>query len=43
MKNQKKIIGVTISPELLKLIEDRNYNRSKLIDTLLTEYFKKSK
>lgn len=41
MKKENKIIGITISPEILKKIEDGNYNRSKLIDTLLTEHFKK--
>jgi len=43
MKQDKQIIGVTISPELLKLIEDGKYNRSKLIDDLLTEHFNKKK
>jgi hypothetical protein len=43
MKTENKIIGVTLSPEIIKLIEDGNYNRSKLIDTLLTEYFAKEK
>jgi len=43
MKQDKQIIGITISPELLKLIEDGNYNRSKLIDSLLTEHFAKEK
>lgn len=43
MENKSKIIGVTLSPEILKLIEDGNYNRSKLIDTLLTEHFAKEK
>jgi hypothetical protein len=41
MKTENKIIGITLSPEILKKIEDGNYNRSKLIDTLLTEHFKK--
>jgi hypothetical protein len=43
MKKDNKIIGVTVSPELLKLIEEGKYNRSKLIDTLLTKYFNKNK
>ena len=43
MKTESKIIGVTLSPEILKLIEKGNYNRSKLIDTLLTEHFTKEK
>ncbi len=41
MKTENKIIGVTLSPEIIKKIEEGNYNRSKLIDTLLTEHFKK--
>ncbi len=41
MSNKNKTISVAISPELLKKIEEGKYNRSKLIDSLLTEYFKK--
>jgi hypothetical protein len=36
-----KIIGIAISPEILKKLEDGKYNKSKLIDSLLTEHFKK--
>jgi hypothetical protein len=38
--DQKKI-SVALSPEVLKQLEDSNYNKSKLIDSLLTEHFKK--
>lgn len=38
--DQKKI-SVALSPEILKKLEDGNYNKSKLIDNLLTEHFKK--
>lgn len=38
--DQKKI-SVALSPEILKKLEDGNYNKSKLIDSLLTEHFKK--
>ena len=38
--DQKKI-SVALSPEILKQLEDGNYNKSKLIDSLLTEHFKK--
>lgn len=38
-----KKISVALSPEILKQLEYGNYNRSKLIDSLLTEYFKKEK
>ena len=39
----KKSIGVTLSPKILKKLEDGKYNKSKLIDSLLTEYFKNNK
>ena len=38
-----KKISIALSPEILKQLENGNYNRSKLIDSLLTEYFKKQK
>lgn len=38
--DQKKI-SVALSPEILEQLEDGNYNKSKLIDLLLTEHFKK--
>lgn len=38
-----KIIGISLSPEIIKQLEDSNYNKSKLIDSLLTEYFKNKK
>ena len=38
----KKSIGVTLSPEILKKLENGKYNKSKLIDSLLTKYFKKT-
>jgi hypothetical protein len=37
-----KIIGISLSPDIIKLLEDSNFNRSKLIDSLLTEHFKKT-
>ena len=40
MKDNKKI-SVALSPEILKQLEDGKYNKSKLIDSLLTEHFKK--
>jgi hypothetical protein len=36
-----KKISVALSPEILKQLEEGNYNKSKLIDSLLTEHFKK--
>ena len=41
MKKENKIISVALNPETLKKIDQGNYNRSKLIDMLLTEHFKK--
>ena len=46
-KEDKKIsIGITIHPELFKLIEnfskENNINRSKFIQKLLEEYFSKN-
>jgi hypothetical protein len=38
---ERKNISIAITPEILKMIEYGNYNRSKLIDSLLSEYFKK--
>ena len=38
-----KIIGIALSPEIIKQLEDGNYNKSKLIDSLLAEHFKKEK
>ena len=43
MKQENKIIGVAIDKDLLKKIDVGNYNRSKLIDSLLTEYYKEQK
>jgi hypothetical protein len=36
-------ISIALSPEILKKLDEGNYNKSKLIDSLLTEYFKKEK
>jgi len=45
-KEDKKIsIGITIHPGLFKLVEkfsnENNINRSKLIQSILTDFFKK--
>jgi hypothetical protein len=37
----KKKISIALSPEVLKQLEDGKYNKSKLIDSLLNEHFKK--
>jgi len=40
-KENKKIISVVFSPEHLKRFNEGNYNKSKLINHLLNEHFKK--
>jgi len=35
-----KTITIALSPEIIKQLENGNYNRSKLINSLLTEHFK---
>lgn len=41
MKTDKNIINVVVSPEIIKKLDEGNYNKSKLVDNLLTEHFKK--
>lgn len=41
MKEDKNIINVVVTPEILKKLNEGNYNKSKLVDSLLTEHFKK--
>jgi len=45
MKEKKTYekISIALSPEILSKLEAGDYNKSKLIDSLLTEYFKKEK
>lgn len=43
MKKENKIIGLAIDKELLKKIDFGKYNRSKLIDDLLTKYYQEKK
>ena len=38
-----KTITIALSLEILIQLENGNYNRSKLINSLLTEHFKKEK
>ena len=37
----KKIISITLTNDLIKKLKNSNFNTSKLIDTLLTNYFSK--
>lgn len=44
MANSKKTykkISIALDPEIIKLLEEGNYNKSKLIDSLLSDFFKK--
>jgi hypothetical protein len=43
---EKKIytkLRIVLDPKILKKLEEGKYNKSKLIDSLLGEYFKKQK
>ncbi len=42
-KKTYKKISVALDPEVLKKLEEGNYNKSKLIDSLLTDYFNSQK
>jgi len=39
MKDNKHI-SIAIDPDIIKLLDKGDYNKSKLIDGLLTKYFK---
>lgn len=38
---EKTHISIVLDPDILKKLDEGNYNRSKLIDSLLVEYFLK--
>lgn len=38
---EKKHISIVLDPEILKKLDEGKYNRSKLIDSLLTKFFVK--
>jgi hypothetical protein len=38
---KQKKISIAIAPDILKKLDEGNFNKSKLIDSLLTKYFKK--
>jgi metal-responsive CopG/Arc/MetJ family transcriptional regulator len=40
-QSEKKVISLAIDKELLKKIDEANFNRSKLIDSLLTKHYVK--
>jgi len=41
MKRNKPKINICISPEIAEKLEKYKINKSKLVDSLLTDYFKK--
>jgi hypothetical protein len=41
MERNKPRLAITISPEIAEKLEKHKYNKSKLVDSLLTDYFKK--
>lgn len=47
MKEEEKkelvTISIALDPEVIQKLEDGHYNKSKLIDSLLAEYFNKNK
>lgn len=40
MKKELTTISIALDPDILKKLEEGNYNRSKLIDSLLTKFLK---
>lgn len=42
-KKEQTTISIALDPEILQKLEDGKYNKSKLIDSLLDDYFKKQK
>ena len=40
MKKEKKKLTIAIEPEILKKIDEGDFNRSKLINKLLRKYLK---
>ena len=42
-KNKHETIGIVLEPEIIKKLNDKHYNKSSLINSLLEKYFKKLK
>jgi hypothetical protein len=40
MKKEKTHVSIVLDPEILQKLEEGNFNKSKLIDSLLDKYFK---
>lgn len=40
-KKKTPTISIALDPEILKKLDEGNYNRSKLIDSLLEKFFEK--
>jgi metal-responsive CopG/Arc/MetJ family transcriptional regulator len=43
MKKESKHISIAIQQDLLKKLDEGNFNKSKLIDELLSKHFSKNK
>jgi len=43
MKDKSIKLSITLPPEIIKKLDDGDYNRSKLIIRLLKEYIEKNK
>ena len=41
METKTKKINIVLSPEILKKLDEGNYNKNKLIINLLNNYFEK--
>jgi hypothetical protein len=41
MKKEKKHISIVLAPDILQKLEEGKYNKSKLIDSLLTKFLEK--
>jgi hypothetical protein len=41
-KKEYKSLRIVVDPELLKKLDEGKYNKSKLIDSLLSDYIKKT-
>jgi len=42
MKSKIKQISIVVSPEIIKKLDEGNYNKNKLINDLIEKYFQKT-
>jgi len=43
MKQKAKKVNIALSPEIIKKLDENSFDKNKLINRLLENYFKKSK